>query len=131
MWWNKYIDFKFEEKGRNEKSGDCWGLLYQIYKNELGITVPDYLDFYATTQDREVLAELIKKEKQSWVSVSEPKEFDVVIVTMRGVPMHIGIVTKKGYMIHCAKGVDTSHERYDGVRWRNKIVGFERHSSLR
>ena len=130
MWRNNYIDFKFEDKGRNEKSGDCWGLLLQIYKKELNIEVPDYTEFYKNTMDKKVLADLIRKEKETWISVNDPKPFDVIIVNMRGVPMHIGVVTKKGFMIHCAKGVDTCHERYDGVRWRDKIVGFERHSSL-
>lgn len=130
MWWNKYLDFKFEDKGRNPKSGDCWGLLLQIYKNELDITVPDYTEFYQNTMDRQALADLIKQEKKTWVEVKEPKEFDVVIINMRGVPMHIGVVTRNGFMIHCSRGVNTSHEKYNGIKWRNKIVGFERHSSL-
>lgn len=130
MWWNKYIDFKFEDKGREVDRGDCWGLLKQIYEKELGIFLPDYREFYENTMDRHALSELIKQEKKTWVPVQQPDPFDVIILNMRGVPMHVGVVTKRGFMIHCARGVNTSHERYDSVKWRNKVVGFERYSGL-
>lgn len=121
------MDVPFVEKGRDMGGADCYGLLCLIYKNELGIELPDYLDIYENTNEREKLSVAIKKDKEeNWLSVDKPKEFDVVILNMRGVPMHLGIVTKPNHMIHCAKGINTTHEHYGTARWKHKVMGFER-----
>lgn len=127
MWYEKYVNVPFLDKGRDENGADCWGLASVIYKNELKITLPDYLEFYENTNEREKLSALISSESQShWISVKEPNEFDVVVLNMRGVPMHVGIVTKPNHMIHCARGIGTTHEHYGTARWKHKVMGFYR-----
>lgn len=117
----------FVEKGRTMVGADCWGLVRLIYQNELGVELPDYLEFYDNTNEREKLSLVIEQESaNNWQSTNEPKEFDVVILNMRGVPMHVGVVTKKNHMIHCARGIGTAHEHYGISRWKHKVVGFER-----
>lgn len=121
------MNIPFVEKGRDENGCDCWGLVRLIYKNELGIELPDYLDVYETTNDSELLSQVIKSESDAfWENVDKPEEFDVVVLNMRGVPMHVGIVTKPNHMIHCAKGINTIHEHSGTVRWKHKIVGYGR-----
>lgn len=128
MWQNKYIGIPFEEKGRSAQGLDCWGLVALIYKQERGIILPDYLDVYETTNDREILAKTIREERESkWIDPKEPKEFDVIILNMRGVPMHCGIVIRPGLMIHSSKDINTVIEKYDSMRWKNKVMGFARY----
>lgn len=127
FWWTKYMEIPFLEKGRSMDGGDCWGLVGLIYKNELGIELPDYLDYYETTNDRDILAQTIKDERnQHWESPDDKKEFDVIILNMRGVPMHVGVITKPNHMIHCAKGIGTVHENYTTARWKHKVMGVAR-----
>lgn len=126
-WWSKYIDVPFVERGRDMEGSDCWGLVRLIYKNELGIDLQDYSELYESTNDREKLSKIVESEsEQNWISVDAPKEFDVVILNLRGVPMHVGIVTKPNHMIHCAKGINTVHEHFGTARWKHKVMGFER-----
>jgi cell wall-associated NlpC family hydrolase len=129
MWWQKYLGENFAEKGRGPDLFDCWGLLRWVYFHDHidKIVVPDYLEFYDSTNEREKLGELIDKESRAWKEVTDPKPFDCIVLRMRGVPMHVGIVTQKGYMLHCAQGVGTVHERYDSLRWVDKVLGFYRH----
>lgn len=109
------------------QGADCCGLLTQIYKNELGIELPDYLDLYENTIDHQVISKAMLFEKQSrWVDVDDPQEFDVIVLRIRNVPMHLGIVTKPKHMIHCSRGINTVHERFDGMRWKDKIIGYSR-----
>lgn len=130
MWWNKYVKIPFGEKGRSEDNVDCWGLVQLIYRKELGIELPSYLECYETTNDRDKLATVISSERAcKWQEPEEPKEFDVIILRMRGVPMHVGVVTKSGSMIHCARGIGTALERYDSMRWKNNVMGFARYVS--
>lgn len=126
-WWNKYLHVPFAEKGRTMEAADCWGLVRLIYAQERGIELPDYLDVYETTNDREALSKVIGEESRAhWETPQSPETFDVILLTMRGVPMHCGIVTKKNHMIHCARGIGTVHEHYGTARWKHKVHGFSR-----
>lgn len=130
MWWNKYVGKPFQEKGRGPDEFDCWGLVRWVYKNDHpdNIIVPSYLECYDTTNDRDKLADVIFDETQAhWKEPDTPKEFDAIVLRMRGVPMHVGIVTKPGHMLHCAQGIGTVHERFDSIRWANKVLGFYRY----
>ena len=127
-WWNKYIGLPFAEKGRDLSGLDCWGLVQLVYQAERDIILPGYEWCYQTTNDRERLGDAISLERQArWIQVDQPQPFDAVLLSMRGVPMHVGLVTRAGSMIHCAHGVGAVHERYDGMRWQSKVKGFFRY----
>lgn len=129
-WAEKYVGIPFKEKGRDEKGLDCYGLVCLVYKNELGIDLPSYSELYENTKDKAHISKLIFDESANkWQDVDKPKSFDVVTLNMLGVPMHVGIVLDIGYMLHCAYGVGTVIERYDGMKWQNKIEGFNRYDN--
>lgn len=127
-WWSKYVGLPFEEKGRGPDTFDCWGALRWIMLHEKGIVLPDYLDTYQTTLDRS-LADVIEREKAAhWRPVDDPQAFDAILLKQRGVPMHVGLVTKPGWMIHCESGCDTVHVRYYTMNWpESKVMGFFRY----
>lgn len=130
MWWEQYVGRPFAEKGLGPDSFNCWGLLRWVYLHHhpQRHALPTYEHLYESTNDRDTLAEIISGEKQQkWREVTDPQDFDAVLIRMRGVPMHVGIVTKKGHMLHCCHGIGTSHERFDSMRWRDKILGFYRY----
>lgn len=128
MWWRKYVGLPFGEMGRGPDKFDCWGMVQLIYRQERGIELPSYTEFYKTTNDRVEISETIIRERQQrWTQVEQAREFDAVLLLMRGVPMHVGICTKPGHMVHCAHGVDTVLDRYDSMRWKTKLVGFFRY----
>lgn len=127
MWWNDYLTIPFVEKGRSRAGADCWGLVRMVYRDILSVDLPDYLGIYETTLDADEIADCIKSESSAhWKKVTEEKEFDVIILRMRGLPMHVGIVTKVGKMLHCSKDIGTVHEPYRNMRWNGRVMGFER-----
>lgn len=127
MWPLKYISIPFADKGRTMEQADCWGLVRLIYKQELNIDLPDYLDAYDHSTNKKVIAEHVDNVKQQWKEVADPKEFDVVLLNTQGVPMHVGVITKKNTMIHCVLGVGTSIENYNSMRWKERLAGFYRY----
>lgn len=128
VWWAKYVGKEFSERGRGPDSYDCWGMVQLIYRQEKAVELPSYLEHYDSTEDREIIGQTIFRERQEhWSEVRKPQMFDAVLLRMRGVPMHVGIVTKPGYMVHCAHGINTVHERFDSMRWADKIQGFFRY----
>lgn len=129
-WWNKYVGTKFKDKGRSPDGVDCWGLVCLIYKNEFGIDLPHYTECYESTNDKEILSELIANESDSkWVAVKNPKEGDVLVLKIDGMPFHVGIFIHDGAFIHCERGANTSIAKLNGFRWRGKIKGIYRWSN--
>lgn len=127
-WWNKYMYIPFKEKGRDESGADCLGLMRIILKNECGIILPSYDDLYENTIHKESVSGAIDNvQKELFKTVVAPMPFDIAILRFCGLPMHIGIVTKKNFMIHCSKDIGVCHEKYTGMRWKDKIIGFVRY----
>lgn len=129
-WTNKYINIPFADKGRSEKGCDCWGLARLIYQKELGINLPVLLD-YRDTLDRSTIAGVYEKESENWNIIERGSEklFDIIVLKMMGFPMHVGIVYRKGFMIHCLKGVGTVVVDYESRQWTKRVVGFYRYDN--
>ncbi len=128
-WVNKYIGIPFKEKGRSFSGVDCWGLVYLVYKNELQIELPTYIEFYESPDDRELLSELIAREQvNKWNKINDldKKPFDGLLLTVSNTPYHVGIYIGEGQFIHCEKGVNTAIARLNSIRWRNNLAGVFR-----
>lgn len=119
----------FVDKGRSMDGADCWGLVCLVYKQELGITLPDYLDVYANVEDYATIAAINSVEALNFPSVpiEDIREFDVITLRIRNAPIHVAIATGDGFMLHCERGINTAHVRIDGKRWGNRIVGVNRY----
>lgn len=127
-WWNKYIGIPFEEKGRTALACDCWGLVRLVYKIEKEIDLPSFDECYEHTNDvKKIDAHITNTWSSQWSHPENPEPFDLIILKRRGVPMHVGIVTKPGFMLHCERGTGTVHEKYTGMRWQNNVTGFARY----
>lgn len=130
MWWNEYVGIPFEERGRSRAGFDCWGLVQAVYAERLGIALPSYLECYETTLDESSISEAVILNSQAhWhdVPLTEIQEFDVLIVRMRGVPMHVAVATRDGHMLHSAAGVGVAHESMHSIKWKNRIIGAVRY----
>jgi cell wall-associated NlpC family hydrolase len=125
-WWNDYIGLPFVEKGRDERGFDCWGLVRHIYINRLDIYLPSYSESYEKVTDYSAVSEKIKKESEQWLLVDSPKEYDVILLRVNGLPMHVGIITRPNHMLHCMLNVGVIHEKYTGLRWKDKVLGYGR-----
>ena len=129
MWCNDFISVPFKEKGRARAGCDCWGLARLIYEEKLNIELPLLLD-YDTTKDSKSISKLYEIEHQDWeeIPVGEEKEFDILVFKILGLPTHIGVVVKKGVMIHCEYGRGTHiTEYYKDVQWNKRLAGVYRH----
>lgn len=132
MWWNDYVGIPFADRGRERDALDCWGLVRLVYENERGITLPSYEWVYHDVGKdcKDISAAIVDQSAAYWQPATKAgaREFDVVIIRMRGLPMHVGLVTKQGYMLHCIEGSGTVHECYEAEKWKHRIVGFVRHA---
>jgi cell wall-associated NlpC family hydrolase len=126
-----YVGIPFVEKGRSAKGVDCYGLLCLIYRDLLGVILPAFCNGYVSTQDSEELARLIRGHLAPWgrIEAGHEQSFDGVLMTEGGVPRHMGIVTRPGWLIHVENGGTALLERYNDARLKRRVVGFYRHES--
>lgn len=128
-WHNDYISIPFKERGRTREGADCWGLQRIVYQEKLNINLPDYSDLYSDIKDKVALPSIIEMESANWQKIEPGNErpFDAIILRMRGLPMHVGLVVRKDYMLHCSEGVGTSFESYTNSKWKTRVIGFCRY----
>ena len=123
---NQYINAPFEPHGRGP-AYDCWGLVYAIYKEQLGIDLPSYDDRYFSVKDKRI-ADLIDAEATKWVRVDKERPGDVVVLRIAKYLRHVGTVVKPGDMIHILKECWVVIESYRDLLWRNRVVGIFRYN---
>lgn len=131
-WLCSYIDIPFQEFGRTRSGCDCWGLVRLVYQEQLGINLPSYLGFYEDCRDEGHLAPLISEESKIWNSIPLGTEQmgDVIVLRMRGVPMHTAFIIEPGLMLHIHEGINAVIENYHRSHWKKRVMGIYRHQEI-
>lgn len=123
----KYTTIPYKDHGREFDGVDCWGLVYLIYLHELGISLPTYSEQYESVAEAKRIGTLVAKERLNWPKTDVPEKFDVIIIRMKGFPMHCGVYIGEGKFMHCLKGVNVSVEKIESASWKSRIEGFYRY----
>jgi cell wall-associated NlpC family hydrolase len=129
-----YIKLPYKDKGRGLDGVDCWGLVRLVYKDELGVDLPDHCDGYQSAEVVEGAAKMVSEEKAHWQEVDsrEVTEGDVIVLRLAGHPVHLGVVIDSGrkLMLHVMKGSNSVVEKYTNLIWRHRVDGFFRYRGL-
>lgn len=128
-WSNRYIGTPYAEFGRTMSGCDCWGLVVLIYRQELGIELPDYLGYGSAEEHAEIDALIAGAEiSPTWmVAPGAVQPFDVVVFRRGHLATHLGVVVLPGRMIHMVGEDCAKIEDYRTGRWGNRLKGAYRH----
>lgn len=121
-----YVGIPYADKGRSWSAVDCYGLLQLWMKTEKGVDLPDYLEVYTSSSDRESVAGAIAENKVGWLPVDKPEFGDALLFKILGAPMHVGIKLDGHNFLHAFQNCDSCIERLDGVAWSRRLVGAYR-----
>lgn len=129
IWAGRYIGLSFEARGRDRRGLDCWGLVRLVLAEQCGIAVPCHAKSYAHATDAARIGAIVSDEIPRWRAIAPGDEElgDVVVLRMRGTPMHVGLVIGDGQMLHIETGINSAIERYTNLRWRERVEGFYRY----
>jgi cell wall-associated NlpC family hydrolase len=129
MWTDDFIEIPFKPDGRDRNGCDCWGLVCLVYREKLGIELPEYKGVFEaqTIAQLKNVARVMEREKESWVRVEKPHEFDVVMIRSGAYAWHVGIVIDRRRMLHVMSGINSTVEEYTGMDWKNRIEEFRRY----
>lgn len=131
IWAGHYIGLPFREHGRTRDGLDCWGLVRLVLGEQFGFDVPSLSGDYSRTTDADAISRVIAREALEWRCVPASREDcgDVIVLRMRGQPMHVGLVLGDSYMLHVERGINSAIERYTSARWHARIDAFYRYKT--
>jgi len=132
IWVSHYIGLPFVEHGRHVYGLDCWGLVRLVLFEQFDVVLPSLISGYDNTKDVGGVSNTIEKESSSWkpIKLSSEKIGDVIVLRMRGYPMHVGVIVGDGKFLHISQGINSTFESYKSSRWRDRISGIYRHTKL-
>lgn len=131
-WYTQYGHCRFKRNGRTDTEVDCWQLVRLIYRDHLGIDLPTIEGVYVDDSPLGIrhVSRAMAEERKLWPQVTEPQEFDLVLIKPRGnLFFHVGCYIPRNKMLHIEEGSQVTSERIDGIVWQNRIEGFYRHAS--
>lgn len=104
-WSTRFIGLPYLAGGRDRDGVDCWGLLRLVYREELGIHLPE---LPGLVEDHE---QLISRENlalctEGWARQDQPTEWAAVGMSRKERIHHVGVWTEAdgGRIIHCWHG---------------------------
>lgn len=133
MNFDAFVGLPWRDKGRERDGLDCYGLVALVYAEQAGIVLPSYAEDYATSEDREAVCDLIEGRAEPWREVAERdvRPLDLVLLRHAGVERHIGLVVRRGYVLHIGLDLNVSRiESYRAGRLARRVSRFMRHEEL-
>ena len=119
----------FKERGRDHDGIDCYGLVYLIAREQLGLDVPAYTESYVTCMDHKEISAIIRQETAStWRPVErvQVQPGDLVVLRIAGHPWHCGLMLNGHQFVHIERGANVCRDDVNSLRWEKRIDGFYR-----
>lgn len=128
-WAADYVGLPYEAGGRTRKGVDCWGLINLVWAEQLGGPLPNYEGaVWRGPGDSAAVALGADVYAGHYVEVEPGAERlgDGLLLRMRGLPLHVGMVIAPGWMLHIEEGCNACLEPYRALRWGSRIMGIYR-----
>ena len=131
-WAIEYIGIPWSDRGRTRAGVDCYGLLWLVLSEQFGVSVPSYAENYATAIDKEEVGALMRGElltpRWSKVADAEARAGDGIMISLSGLPYHVGVVVDPPYFLNVLRGTACALERWTSPRWNRRVEGFYRYA---
>lgn len=129
-WTDQYIKIPFKVDGRDRDGIDCGGLVILVYREMLGIELPDYHGAMEclSIEGMKRASRTITAELNKWKLVDRPEEFDVIAFRRGKINQaHVGVYCGRRDMLHICAGINATVEEYNGLLWKHRLNGFYRY----
>lgn len=129
-----YIGIPFPAPGGGDPAAlNCWDLYRRMMKDLFAIDLPARQAEYTDAADGRHAARVIGRYAHEFIPVAAGSEKfgDAVLVSIGGLPCHIGFVIGQGKMIHAQQGTLSCIQSYRShPDWRERTKSFHRHPAL-
>lgn len=127
-WVKAYIGIPFANRGRDRTGLDCWGLVRLVLREQLGVDLPSLKDKYERASDGVIVSHLVNAQRPiiGAERVNDPIAGDIVLLSLRGLPCHVGVYVGGGLMLDVRKDTETVVEDLSAPRWARRVEGYYR-----
>lgn len=108
---DRLVGIPHAEDGRGRSGASCYGLVSIAFREVLGVDLPEVID------------------ADTWIRIEEGQERPFDVILMRERPWHVGLVTRRGSMLHMPEGKSSVIEPYTTGRHARRVEGIYRHIS--
>jgi len=131
-WLRDYIGLPFKPHGRDRGGVDCYGLYRLVIAERCALILPERLEGYHDIHDRQGIAAALTQAQAEpvWHEVTAPRLFDLVLLRLFGMPLHVGVYLGAGRMLHIEERICAAVERLDTPVWQRRVLGFWRPDGL-
>jgi len=115
-WATDLVGKLYESGSHGPDTFDCWGLVVYVYREVLGVELPDFFGFesirdYPSKMEREIFA-----PGGDWSPIPEPEPFCGVAMSTRKIIHHVGVWLDFDGDARCWHAMDGGHVRADTVQ---------------
>ena len=128
----EYVGIPFLEDGNTRAGCDCYRLVVMVYKDKLGIDLPDFAGIFVdgSLASLKKVTRHIRETKKTWQKVDKPIPFDVILLRTGNMVYHCGVVIGRRTMLHVLEGVNSTIEEFTSLQWKHKVEGFYRWKTI-
>ena len=108
---NDYLLNRHTPNGRTYPRLDCWGLIVDIYRENLGIELDEYTDLSQKDMSRGLQYE---RQAGRFVEVKEPQDYDIIAFFINARLFHVG-VWLNGRILHTSERKNARYEKLDSA----------------
>ncbi|HLS19388.1 MAG TPA: NlpC/P60 family protein [Paracoccaceae bacterium] len=123
----------FKGRGRGWGGWDCYGLVRAFAREVQGIELPAFDVGYETAgdtlEDREAIQAMVESSRPAWHRVERPQAGDVLVLSITGLPIHMGVMVDHRRFLHAEKKLGTVVERLSSPIWAKRIEGAYRYAA--
>lgn len=109
--------------GKPYEKYHCLDLVKEFYLDHFNIVLKEY--FEGPVPDATGVESIIISNKGDFIQTKKPRFGDIVIIKIKGLECHIGVVAHNGTFLHSTKVIGSNMDRLE--RYKHVIAGFYRH----
>lgn len=122
--YSRFIGLEYKCRARGPNKVDCYGLCVLVYKNILGIELPDHLEVdYNDKWYKEGKNCILDNIKNNWDRVNKPFKIHDLIVLYNGTtifPNHTALWLGNNKILHIYESTTSHIDKYSGY-WESKF----------
>jgi len=133
MNFKEYVNLSYKNLGRDKVGCDCYGMIYLIYKEKLGIELPDFTELLYDKDWYQTENHILENIWDDWEEVILPyKIYDALLFysyELKTIVNHIGILIGEDKFLHISSKYSSKVDRLNDY-WKSRLYKALRYKRM-
>ena len=113
-WINDFVGVPYRDNGRGRNGWDCWGLVMAVYRERLGVELPDWQwqEPFGISQKFRAFGGALESVDLGQLAcrIEQPEPWALALAHHRAAPHHVGVVAGLDSVLHARRYGGTVYE---------------------